>query len=100
MTALKARLDETRDGLSIPSTLTEAINYTLNHWAGLILFLDDGRLEPGSDFVWNARSDRLASSHGIWLFCSNKKAEGENPGQILRRSFPRRNSTRSIRKPI
>ena len=51
MTALKARLDATRDGLSIQSTLTEAINYTLNHWAGLILFLDDGRLEPDTNIV-------------------------------------------------
>jgi hypothetical protein len=31
MEALKARLDATKDGLSIQSPLTEAINYTLNH---------------------------------------------------------------------
>jgi transposase len=27
------------------STLAKAIRYAMNHWSGLILFLDDGRLE-------------------------------------------------------
>jgi hypothetical protein len=71
MTALKARLDETRDGLSIQSTLTEAINYTLNHWAGLIQFLDDGRLEPDTNIV--ERSIRpIAIGRRNSLFCGDE----------------------------
>jgi transposase len=71
MTALKARLDETRDGLSIQSTLTEAINYTLNHWAGLTLFLDDGRLEPDTNIV--ERSIRpIGIGRRNSLFCGDE----------------------------
>lgn len=71
MTALKARLDETRDGLSIQSKLTEAINYTLNHWAGLILFLDDGRIEPDTNIV--ERSIRpIAIGRRNSLFCGDE----------------------------
>src|ERR1019366_4558222 len=49
MDALHARLMVTKDGLSTRSPLTAAINYTLNHWAGLILFIEDGRLEPDTN---------------------------------------------------
>jgi len=71
MEALKARLDATRDGLSIQSTLTKAINYTLNHWAGLILFLDDGRLEPDTNIV--ERSIRpIAIGRRNSLFCGDE----------------------------
>jgi len=71
MDALKARLDATRDGLSIQSTLTKAINYTLNHWAGLILFLDDGRLEPDTNIV--ERSIRpIAIGRRNSLFCGDE----------------------------
>jgi transposase len=51
MTALRARLLEVRDGLSQIATLTKAINYTLDHWAGLTRFIDDGRLEPDTNIV-------------------------------------------------
>ena len=33
------------------STLTEAINYALNHWDGLTMFLSDGRVEVDSNTV-------------------------------------------------
>src|SRR6201997_779807 len=44
MNALKLRLTEVVDQLSSQSPLTEAINYMLNHWNGLTLFLADGRV--------------------------------------------------------
>src|SRR5258708_26339002 len=51
MAALKARLTEVVGQLFSQSKLTEAINYTLNHWDGLTLFLRDGRVEVDSNSV-------------------------------------------------
>ena len=45
MEALKARLTEMISQLFSQSKLTEAINYVLNHWEGLTVFLSDGRVE-------------------------------------------------------
>src|SRR5690349_19447187 len=36
------------------SGLAEAIRYALRHWQGLVLFLDDGRLEPDTNTVERA----------------------------------------------
>src|SRR4051794_25002265 len=36
------------------SGLAEAIRYALRHWAGLVLFLDDGRLEPDTNAIERA----------------------------------------------
>ena len=89
MAALKARLDETRDGLSIQSTLTEAINYTLNHWAGLILFLDDGRLEPDTNIVRSVRSVRLAiETPQLSYFAATRRPGVKTLGKLCRRSLP------------
>jgi transposase len=49
MEALKARLTEMVGQLFSQSKLTEAINYALNHWEGLTLFLSDGRVEVDSN---------------------------------------------------
>ena len=49
--ALHGRLVAMRDGLSRTSPLTKAIDYALNHWSGLVRFLDDGRLEPDTNVV-------------------------------------------------
>lgn len=51
MAALKARLSEMVGQLFSQSKLTEAINYALNHWDGLTLFLRDGRVEVDSNTV-------------------------------------------------
>ena len=51
MNALKLRLTEVVDQLSSQSPLTEAINYMLNHWNGLTLFLADGRVELDTNTV-------------------------------------------------
>jgi transposase len=47
----KARLTEMVEQLFSQSKLTEAINYALNHWDGLTLFLSDGRIEVDSNTV-------------------------------------------------
>jgi len=71
MEALKARLLAVKDGLSQQSPLTAAIDYTLNHWAGLTLFLDDGRLEPDTNIV--ERSIRpVALGRKNSLFCGDE----------------------------
>ena len=71
MEALKARFDETKDGISRKSTLVDAINYALNHWHGLTLFLEDGRLEPDTNIV--ERSIRpIAIGKKNSLFCGNE----------------------------
>jgi len=68
---LKACLVAAKDGLSVKSTLTKAINYTLAHWDGLIVFLEDGRLEPDTNIV-----ERSIRPIGIgWrnsLFCGDE----------------------------
>jgi len=51
MDALHARLVAVSDGISRISKLREVIDYALGHWAGLTLFLDDGRLEPDTNIV-------------------------------------------------
>lgn len=51
MAALKARLTATVGQLFSQSKLAEAINFALNHWDGLTLFLRDGRVEVDSNTV-------------------------------------------------
>jgi hypothetical protein len=51
MEALKTRLTAMVGQLFSQSPLAEAINYTLNHWDGLTLFLRDGRVEVDSNTV-------------------------------------------------
>jgi len=50
MEALKARLTSCSASCS-PSHRWRAINYALNHWDGLTLFLDDGRVEVDTNTV-------------------------------------------------
>jgi hypothetical protein len=51
MEALKARLTSMVGQLFSQSTLTGAINYAVNHWDGLTLFLNDGRVEVDTNKV-------------------------------------------------
>jgi hypothetical protein len=51
MEALKARLTTMLGQLFSQSPLAGAINYALNHWDGLTLFLDDGRVEVDTNTV-------------------------------------------------
>jgi len=52
--ALHTWLMEQIGRISGRSLLAQAIRYTLNHWKGLILFLDDGRLELDTNTVERA----------------------------------------------
>ncbi len=52
--AMHAWLGEQLERVSGRSTLAEAIRYALRHWQGLILFLDDGRLELDTNTVERA----------------------------------------------
>lgn len=49
--AMQTWLTETLGRISGRSALAQAIRYALNHWTGLILFLDDGRLELDTNTV-------------------------------------------------
>jgi transposase len=52
--AMHAWLSELLGQLSGRSTLAQAIRYALNHWKGLVRFLDDGRLELDTNIVERA----------------------------------------------
>ncbi len=43
--ALKTYVETQLDKVSGKSTLAKAMRYTLSHWKGLIVYLDDGRVE-------------------------------------------------------
>jgi transposase len=49
--ALQIWLKATLARVSSTSPLADAIGYTLRHWSGLVLFLDDGRLEIDTNVV-------------------------------------------------
>jgi hypothetical protein len=49
--ALKAWLERTLPKVAGSSSIAQAIRYGLNHWDGLVRFLDDGRIEIDSNTV-------------------------------------------------
>ena len=49
--ALKAWLEKTLAQVASGATIAQAIRYGLNHWDGLVRFLDDGRIEIDSNTV-------------------------------------------------
>ena len=51
MEKLKALCDDTLPRLSAKSTLAEHIRYAHDHWHGLILFLEDGRIEVDNNMI-------------------------------------------------
>lgn len=60
--ALRAWLDMQLRAVSAKSVIAEAIRYGLNHWDGLVRFLDDGRLEMDTNSVERAMRPITASS--------------------------------------
>jgi hypothetical protein len=50
--AMHTWLNETLERISGLSTLAQAIRHACNHWSGLILFLEDGRVEMGRVDDW------------------------------------------------
>ena len=51
VTALKSFLEKQLTRVSRKSPIAEAIRYALNHWQGLIRFLDDGRIDLDSNII-------------------------------------------------
>ena len=51
---MHAWLTEQLERVSGRSTLAQAMRYALNHWSGLTLYLDDGRLEMDTNTVERA----------------------------------------------
>jgi transposase len=49
--ALKTWLQQTLVQVASGSSIAQAIRYGLNHWDGLVRFLDDGRIEIDSNTV-------------------------------------------------
>lgn len=64
---LKKYLEEKRSGVPPKSGLGMAISYTLNNWTGLMMYLEDGRLD-----IDNNRTERIAKPFAVgrknWLF--------------------------------
>ena len=54
MDALHSWLTAQLERVSGKSTLAEAIRYALRHWQGLVLFLEDGRLELDTNIIERA----------------------------------------------
>lgn len=79
MAALKARLTATVGELFSQSKLAEAINYALNHWDGLTLFLRDGCLRsiptrssvPCARVQWEDATHYSAGGAESWAILSS-----------------------------
>ncbi|AAL53956.1 transposase [Brucella melitensis bv. 1 str. 16M] len=66
MADLKMLLMDTLKDISAKDPVASAIKYTLGHWAGLTLFLEDGRLEVDSNTVErNMRSVALGRVNSL-----------------------------------
>ena len=65
--ALHAWLTAQLGRVSGSSTLAEAIRYALRHWQGLVLFLEDGRLELDTNTIERAiRPIALGRKNGLF----------------------------------
>ncbi len=83
MEALKTRLTEMVGQLFSQSKLAGAINYALNHWEGLTLFLRDGGVEVDTNTV--ERSMRPIAM-GDATHCSAAAKAAPRAGRSCRRS--------------
>jgi hypothetical protein len=70
VTALKTWFEERLKILSGKSPTAEAIRYGLNHWDGLIRFLDDGRIELDTNAVERAMRP-IAMTESLYTPCSS-----------------------------
>jgi transposase len=65
--AMHTWLTEQLERVSGRSTMAQAIRYALNHWKGLVLYLDDGRLEMDNNTVERAmRSVALGRKNALF----------------------------------
>jgi transposase len=86
------------------SDLAKAMRYILRHWDGLILYLDDGRLEMGRVEVWRGccRLDISVSAPFVWrCLTSSTLAPSPHPArQTGRADFPHPAFSRPIRPSL
>src|SRR5215207_9016511 len=68
--ALHGWLTAQLERVSGKSTLAEAIRYALRHWTGLVLFLEDGRLELDTNTVERT----MRSVAGVESLCSSSSS--------------------------
>jgi transposase len=110
LAAIKTRLDEHLSKLPPKGTLAKAIAYTLNHWAALTRYLDDGRLEIDNNATERAMRPVALGRHN-WLFIASErgghataalysliesaKANGLNPYVYLRDVLTRLPTTKA-----
>jgi len=78
--AVGAWLSAQRDRVSAKSRIGEKLAYIANHWDGLQLFLDDGRIEIDSNLVEN-RIRPLALNRKNALFAGHDEG-GKNWGRL------------------
>ena len=70
--ALEAWLREQRAKLSARNDTAKAISYSLNRWAGLTRYLDDGRLCMSNNAAERALRG-IALGRKSWLFCGSDR---------------------------
>lgn len=67
MEALHAWLQDHVERVSATSDLAKAIRYALRHWPGLVVFLDDGRVEMDTNVVERAiRPNTLTRKNALF----------------------------------
>ena len=69
--AMHVWLKDRVDRLSGRSALAQAIRYALNHWDGLCLFLDDGRLELDTTVERAMRPVALGRKNALFVGSDN-----------------------------
>lgn len=72
MAELNRRLTELVEETSSQSSLSKACRYMLNHWSGLMVFLDDGRVEVDSNVVERSMKS-VALTRKNALFAGNAR---------------------------
>ena len=90
--ALKTWLELQLARVSTKSVIAEVIRYGLNHWDGLVRFLDDGRIELDTNIV-----EPIVLNQKNALFAGHD--QGRRTGQPSPHSSRPANCTASIRKP-
>jgi len=72
LTKFKSWLDKTSLKVLSSSTIGKAINYTLNHWVSLNVYITDGNLDIDNNSTERAIKP-FALGRSNWLFCGNER---------------------------
>jgi hypothetical protein len=97
LTKLEATIRAKLATLSTKSALAKAINYSLNHWAALVYYCEDGRIEISNVLAGNAL--RCVALGRKKIICSLAPTAGASgPPRCIARS-ERASSMESTRVP-